>query len=91
MPEPFGIGAMIAKHVKCGNWSVLHYLCHLIWRYEFGAPAVDLGRKPPRWLRLKASIRGAAAGFAHPVEFRRSLYQNPGRAAASKVSRGLIY
>ncbi len=80
----FGIGAMIAKHLKCGNWSILHYVTHLAWRWAFGAPVIDLGRKPPRCLRLRAACMGAAAGFAHAVERRHSLFRaGPPRTGAS--------
>jgi GT2 family glycosyltransferase len=71
----FGIGAMIAKHLKCGNWSILHYLAHLAWRWAFTGPAIDLGQTPPRWLRLRAWLLGAAAGIAQPVDRHRSLFR----------------
>jgi hypothetical protein len=71
----YGIGAMIAKHLKCGNWGILHYVAHLMWRWAVAGAAVDLGHRPSRWLRLRAFVLGAKAGLAHAVERRRSLYR----------------
>ena len=55
----YGIGATYAKHLKCRRSSVLLPMGRLAWRWAAAAPVVDLGRKPPRMLRL----RGFAAGF----------------------------
>ena len=71
----YGIGAMIAKHLKCGNWGILHYVAHLFWRWAFAGPVVDLGHRPSRWVRLRAFVLGAKAGLACAVERRRSLYR----------------
>ena len=71
----YGIGAMIAKHLKCGNWGILHYVAHLFWRWAFAGPVVDLGHRPSRWLRLRAFVLGAKAGLAGAVDRRRSLYR----------------
>lgn len=64
----YGIGATYAKHLKCGRMSVLLPMGRLAWRWAAGSPVVDLGRTPPRLLRL----RGFAAGFlraaSHPVD-----------------------
>jgi GT2 family glycosyltransferase len=71
----FGIGAMIAKHLKCGNWRILHYMARLAWRWAFTGPAIDLGQTPPRWLRLRAWLQGAYSGFAQPVDRHRCLFR----------------
>jgi len=63
----YGIGAMIAKHLKCGNWGILHYLAHLALRWAYTGPVVEFGHQPPRWLRLKAFLRGSAAALSTPV------------------------
>jgi GT2 family glycosyltransferase len=70
----FGGGAMIAKHLKSGNSRILHYLACVAWRWAVNGPAIDLGQVPPRWLRLRAWLLGAAAGFAQPVDRHRSLF-----------------
>lgn len=55
----YGIGATYAKHLKCRQSSVLLPMGRLAWRWAAGTPVVDLGRTPPRLLRM----RGFAAGF----------------------------
>lgn len=64
----YGIGAMFAKHLKCGHWSIIQVLLHLAWRWAFEHPVVDFGHRPPRWLRLAAFVQGFADGAAVPVE-----------------------
>jgi glycosyltransferase involved in cell wall biosynthesis len=64
----FGIGAMMAKHLKCGHWSVLHVVLHLAWRWAFQRPAVDLGDRLHRGVRLKAFLHGFACGAKTAVD-----------------------
>jgi GT2 family glycosyltransferase len=64
----FGYGAMFAKHFKCGNFSLLFLLAHLMRRWTFGAPVVDFGHCPPRWLRLRAFVKGFMRGFTRPID-----------------------
>lgn len=71
----FGLGAMLAKHLKCGRWSILHFLLQLFWRWAFTGPVVDLGRRPSRWLRLRAFLSGTKAGFVQPVDRRNLVYR----------------
>jgi GT2 family glycosyltransferase len=85
----YGIGAMIAKHLKCGNWGILHYVTHLFWRWAFAGPVVDFGRRPPRWLRLRAFVLGAKAGLACAVERPRSLYRG-GRVVEDRMGAGAV-
>jgi hypothetical protein len=63
----YGIGAMFAKHLKCGYWSVIHVLLHLAWRWAFGHPVVDFGHRPPRGIRLNAFVKGFLEGLSYPV------------------------
>ena len=63
----YGIGAMFAKHLKWGYWSVIHVLLHLAWRWAFGHPAVDFGHRPPRGVRLNSFVKGFLAGLRYPV------------------------
>jgi glycosyltransferase involved in cell wall biosynthesis len=70
----FGNGAMFAKHIKCGNWSVLAYLGAQLRNWVGGQPGVNLGRRPPRRQRLRAFICGLLAGFRQPVNRAQSLY-----------------
>lgn len=83
----YGIGAMIGKHLKCGQWGVLCYMAHLLWRWAIAGPVVDFGHRPPRWLRLRSFVRGAAAGLACAVERRRLLFQtnSPARNVTGTV------
>lgn len=71
----FGNGGMFAKHIKCGNWSVLSYLGDQFGNWVGGQPGVDLGRRPSRGQRLRAFIRGLLAGFRQPVDRGRCLYK----------------
>ncbi len=72
----YGIGATFAKHLKCKRLSVLIPLCHLFWRWAFREPVVDLGRIPPRELRLRAFIKGFMAGANCPVDRGRGHFIN---------------
>lgn len=71
----YGIGAMAAKHVKCGNWGILFYLAHLLLRWAITGPVVEFGYQPPRMPRLKAFLRGSFAGFTTSIMRGRSLFK----------------
>jgi GT2 family glycosyltransferase len=64
----YGLGAMAAKHVKCGNWLLLTWLFHMAHRWAFGRPAADLGGRPSRVLRLRAFLRGLAEGLGSAMD-----------------------
>ena len=74
----YGIGAMTAKHVKCGNWGIFFYLAHLLLRWAVTGPVVEFGHQPPRWPRLTAFLRGSLAGFATPIMRDNSLFKCSG-------------
>jgi GT2 family glycosyltransferase len=63
----YGIGAMLAKNLKCGHPSILWLLAQLAWRWAFQGPAVEFGFLPPRWPRLAAFLEGLRDGAATPV------------------------
>jgi GT2 family glycosyltransferase len=65
----FGTGAMLVKHLKCQQWSVLRLLCRMAWRWAFARSrsAVALGRHSYRGLRLQAFLQGMLAGLRMPV------------------------
>jgi GT2 family glycosyltransferase len=63
-----GIGAMLAKHVKCGHWPVLRVMYRLAARWAFSRPVVDLGRRPPRIHRLACFMHGFFSGLSIPVD-----------------------
>jgi glycosyltransferase involved in cell wall biosynthesis len=71
----YGIGAMVAKHLKCGNWRILYFVTRLFHRWAFAGPVVDLGHRPSRRLRLRAFVRGGIAGLGTAVERRRLLFR----------------
>jgi GT2 family glycosyltransferase len=81
----YGIGAMFAKLLKLGHWSILYLMFQLASRWAFQGPVVDLGRKPPRLLRLSAFVRGFLAGLAFPIDRRRGHYARAKSAPAAKV------
>ncbi len=64
----FGIGATLGKHVRCGNWSILHVVRALAVRWMFEGPAVDFGFMPSRYMRLSGFVRGFGHGFVTPVD-----------------------
>lgn len=64
----YGIGAMFAKHFKCGHWAAFHLLCHLAWRWAWGGPVVNLGHRPSRRLRIIAFTKGFMAGWKTPMD-----------------------
>jgi GT2 family glycosyltransferase len=63
-----GLGAMLAKHVRCGHWSVLQVMCQLAGRWAFSRPVVDFGRRPPRIHRLACFMSGFVSGLSIPVD-----------------------
>jgi GT2 family glycosyltransferase len=71
----YGIGAMVAKHLKCRNWKVLHYVGHLAIRWICAGAVVEFGYHPPRWLRLKSFARGFAAAASKPVNGPKLLFE----------------
>ncbi len=77
-----GLGAMLAKHVKCGHWSVLRVMVQLASRWAFSRPVVDLGRRPPRLHRLACFMNGFVSGLSIPVD------RSSGHFAGIEVGRG---
>ncbi len=67
----YGTGALFAKHFKCRHWSVIPLLFHMSWRWAFQPPAINIGHRPFKWLRLKAFIKGFWDGLINPVDRRR--------------------
>jgi GT2 family glycosyltransferase len=63
-----GLGALYAKHLKCGRWSALMPMLCLAMRWAVGHPVVALGPKPGRLFRLRAFLKGFGRGLAHPVD-----------------------
>lgn len=66
----YGIGATIAKHVKCGNWSIAHVVAALAGRWMFSRPAMDYGFTPGRRVRLAGFLSGFKAGLLTRVDGR---------------------
>lgn len=73
----FGIGAMMAKHIRCGHWSVRHVLGALAYRWAFDKPVVEFGFKPGRSLRMSGFTRGFLAGSFAPIDRRTSQFASP--------------
>jgi hypothetical protein len=70
----FGIGATIAKHLKCGHLSIAHVGSALAGRWLFAQPVVDYGFKPSRRVRMLGFLRGFRAGMSMPVNRRTSQF-----------------
>jgi hypothetical protein len=66
----YGTGAVFAKNLKSGHWSVVPLLVRLAWRWAFGRSRVasSLGPRSHRLLRLTAFVRGFAAGVGMPLD-----------------------
>ncbi len=71
----FGIGAVYAKHLKCGRWEVLRPLLQLARRWALGNPVVSYGKPPDKTPRLRGFIEGAVAGCRTPVNRQAVLYR----------------
>jgi hypothetical protein len=68
---------MLAKHIRCGHWSVLHVLRALARRWMFERPVVEFGFTPPRSLRLAGFLRGFIAGGMAPIDRETSQFAVP--------------
>jgi hypothetical protein len=79
----YGIGAMLAKHIRCGHWSVLHVVRALARRWMFERPVVEFGFTPPRSLRLSGFARGFSAGAMAPVNRRTAQFIDKERGGSS--------
>lgn len=73
----FGIGATIAKHLKCGNWSITYVVLALAGRWMFGHPVMDYGFQPGRRVRLFGFLNGFKAGISTPVDKRTFHFVQP--------------
>lgn len=62
-----GIGAVSAKQLRLRKWSYWWTLTLLAWRWAFGEPAIDFGRRPPRMVRLRAFARGLSIGWGKSI------------------------
>ncbi len=65
-----GIGATLAKHLKCGRWGIAYVAGALAHRWVFAEPVVKYGFKPSRRVRLSGFLRGFSAGLKLPVDRR---------------------
>jgi GT2 family glycosyltransferase len=72
----YGTGAMLAKHLRCGERSLVALLPRLAYRWAWGRSrvAASLGRRPHRALRLAAFGKGVLAGARAPIDRASSLY-----------------
>jgi glycosyltransferase involved in cell wall biosynthesis len=77
-----GIGAMLAKNLKCGHWAVLAVAGRLAWRWVIARPVVDLGARPHRRARLLGFLSGVFHGWRTPVDRRTGHFEPPARARA---------
>lgn len=82
----FGIAAALTKNLKCGHWSVLAVLVHLGWRWAFQKPVVDLGRRPPRWMRLVAFLSGIWGALRTPVDRKTGQFRTARRSETRSSS-----
>jgi len=71
----FGIGAVYAKHLKCGRWKVLRPLLQLATRWALGSPVVRYGKPPDKTSRLRGFLDGAVVGYRTPVNREAVLYR----------------
>jgi glycosyltransferase involved in cell wall biosynthesis len=69
-----GIGAMLTKHVKCGDWPVLYVYGALAMRWMFSHPIVEYGFRPSRWVRLRGFLQGSMQAATVPVNRKTRLF-----------------
>jgi GT2 family glycosyltransferase len=69
-----GIGAMLAKHVKCGTLPVFHVYRALALRWMFGHPVVEYGFRPARWVRLSGFLEGSFEAARAEVDSKTGLF-----------------
>ncbi len=81
----YGIGATIAKHVKCGNWSIAHVVAALASRWMFSRPAMDYGFQPGRLVRLVGFLSGFKAGMLTRVDRRTGHFVRPEEAQFTRT------
>lgn len=77
----FGIGAMLAKHIRLRNWSVLRVARGLAYRWVFERPVVEFGFTPARSIRLSGFVQGFIAGAVAPIDRRTAHFDVRGGAA----------
>lgn len=63
-----GLGAVQAKMLRLGGRTALRPTLALAWRWLFRSPLVDLNHRPPRWMRLRAFLKGARLGWRLPLD-----------------------
>ena len=78
-----GLGAANAKMLRLGGVRALRPLAALAWRWLAAGPVVDLNHRPPRLARLRAFLRGARAGWRHPIDRRSGCFLAPERVGAA--------
>lgn len=66
----YGNGATLAKHLKCGHWSVVRYYLVLGLCSLFGRPpvAVHMGPHAHKALKIMSFAQGFVAGALTPVD-----------------------
>jgi len=69
-----GIGATIAKHLKCGHVEMLRVMFSLGARWAVAQPVVEYGFKPARLPRLIGFSKGFIEGALTPVDRRAGLF-----------------
>ena len=75
----YGIGAMIAKHLKLGRWGITAVAARLAWRWTSSKPVIDLGAELHRRARLFGFLSGVVAGLRLPVDRTTGMFEAPAR------------
>lgn len=71
-----GQGAVLAKHLKCGNMGTLVMLGRETWSASYWLVRTTLTSGRPRGLRPWAElVRGFALGLRHPVDHERRVFR----------------
>ncbi len=76
-----GLGAVHAKMLRLAGPRAARPLAALAWRWLARGPVVDLNHLPPRFLRLRAFLRGAWRGMRLPLDASRGHFRTRGSAA----------
>lgn len=71
----FGEGAVLAKHLRCGDWAALRMLLQVSWRdVVLACRLLARGRRPSGAGRLVARMNGFRLGVAAPVDRSRRVF-----------------
>jgi glycosyltransferase involved in cell wall biosynthesis len=82
----YGIGAAVAKHLKCGHWQVAWYYLRLGFQWVLGRLAIDVQGGTPghRIMKLASFTHGFLIGLLTVVDREKGHFTDPKKRAAGR-------